>query len=250
MADIQSLNPCPFCKSTDVDPKGWMNGRGQTGPACNDCGGSAETIELWQAATTTRVCVPDEWRNAMQRVLDWFDLCNEEGDLVCPKEEYAQIKKLLAAKPATPDGLISFALACLAASRAGSGLDGADIQELALEHGLIESYQATEPCDPEGCPCSEVGGFPIECYRNSTVLTASTQKEESSPEIPDKEESLLRQPVRGNLRVMGNIELLEDGDVQAHDMALVITFDNTDDIRTAIQAGVCEFGFMDQEQGE
>lgn len=37
---------CPFCGSTSIDPEGWMSPT-KSGPACDDCGGSAETIALW-----------------------------------------------------------------------------------------------------------------------------------------------------------------------------------------------------------
>lgn len=55
------LLPCPFCKSTDVDPRGWLRGDGVSGPACSNCGGSAETVELWNAATAQEaMALPDE----------------------------------------------------------------------------------------------------------------------------------------------------------------------------------------------
>lgn len=56
------LAPCPHCGSQDVDPEGWMAGGCQcpdaaahaimqcerrTGPACDDCGATAESIDLW-----------------------------------------------------------------------------------------------------------------------------------------------------------------------------------------------------------
>lgn len=51
------LLPCPFCGSTDVDPEGWMSinkdgTQKKTGPACDECGGSTESIERWN----TRPC--------------------------------------------------------------------------------------------------------------------------------------------------------------------------------------------------
>jgi hypothetical protein len=41
------LLPCPFCGSTDIDAKGWMNGEGKTGPECEGCGATAESVDLW-----------------------------------------------------------------------------------------------------------------------------------------------------------------------------------------------------------
>lgn len=56
------LTPCPFCGSKDIDPKGGLQGRCQCPdaaahaimqceqrhfPVCDDCGATAETVELW-----------------------------------------------------------------------------------------------------------------------------------------------------------------------------------------------------------
>lgn len=55
------LAPCPFCGSRDIDPEGWASGGCQcpddahavmqcasrTGPACDDCGATAESVEKW-----------------------------------------------------------------------------------------------------------------------------------------------------------------------------------------------------------
>lgn len=43
---MTQLLPCPFCGSTDVDPKGWAS-TDRSGPACDDCAGTADTVELW-----------------------------------------------------------------------------------------------------------------------------------------------------------------------------------------------------------
>ena len=42
------LKPCPFCGSTDIDPEGWCS-TDSRGPACMECSGSAQTIELWNS---------------------------------------------------------------------------------------------------------------------------------------------------------------------------------------------------------
>ncbi len=39
MAKIE-MKSCPFCGSSNVDPEGWKS-RETSGPACDDCGGSA-----------------------------------------------------------------------------------------------------------------------------------------------------------------------------------------------------------------
>lgn len=58
------LVPCPHCGSKDVDPEGWGSGgcqcpdadahavmgeecKRRTGPACDDCGATAESVEIW-----------------------------------------------------------------------------------------------------------------------------------------------------------------------------------------------------------
>jgi hypothetical protein len=40
------LLPCPFCGSENVDPKGWLS-TAASGPACDDCGATAETVKDW-----------------------------------------------------------------------------------------------------------------------------------------------------------------------------------------------------------
>ena len=42
------LLPCPFCGSHDIDPAGWASAK-RSGPACMDCSGSADTIDLWNS---------------------------------------------------------------------------------------------------------------------------------------------------------------------------------------------------------
>lgn len=44
------LLPCPFCGSANIDRHGWSQNAGMnenTGPLCNDCGATAETVERW-----------------------------------------------------------------------------------------------------------------------------------------------------------------------------------------------------------
>lgn len=40
------LKPCPFCGSHSIDPEGWVSTE-RKGPACDDCGASADTVEIW-----------------------------------------------------------------------------------------------------------------------------------------------------------------------------------------------------------
>lgn len=43
----EALKPCPFCGSPKIDPEGWLRGDGVSGPACDDCGASAESVARW-----------------------------------------------------------------------------------------------------------------------------------------------------------------------------------------------------------
>lgn len=42
------LLPCPFCGSSNVDAEGWVS-TDRSGPACDDCSGSADTVALWNS---------------------------------------------------------------------------------------------------------------------------------------------------------------------------------------------------------
>ncbi|EDM46246.1 hypothetical protein [Marinobacter algicola] len=52
-------------------------------------------------------------------------------------------------------------------------------------------------------------------------------------------------PPHAGLEVMGNIEVDEGGQLQRYDRALVLTFNSTDEIRRAIAAEQCTFGFKE-----
>lgn len=45
------------------------------------------------------------------------------------------------------------------------------LQEFAIEHGLLEGVEATEPCVEDGCWCAEWDDFPQTCYRRTELLT-------------------------------------------------------------------------------
>lgn len=51
------------------------------------------------------------------------------------------------------------------------GFDGAAIQEIAEEFGLLKSVTATESCG-EHCACAE-HGFPLTCYRKTYATPAT-----------------------------------------------------------------------------
>lgn len=53
----EKLLPCPFCGSKNIDAKGWAS-TDRSGPACDDCGGSADTVELWNSRPAQGVPKP------------------------------------------------------------------------------------------------------------------------------------------------------------------------------------------------
>lgn len=49
------LKPCPFCKSQSVDAEGWAS-TDRKGPACDDCGGTADTMQRWNTRPLESAC--------------------------------------------------------------------------------------------------------------------------------------------------------------------------------------------------
>lgn len=56
-----NLLPCPFCASTSIDSKGWAS-TDRSGPACDDCGGTADTVELWNSRPAARLVCEEQQR--------------------------------------------------------------------------------------------------------------------------------------------------------------------------------------------
>lgn len=46
------------------------------------------------------------------------------------------------------------------------GIDGYDIQEMAIEYGLLKKVEMSERCC-EACRCAEHGDFPQTCYQKA-----------------------------------------------------------------------------------
>lgn len=51
---MSDLIACPFCGSDKIDPEGWSDGEGKAGPACDECGATAESAEAWNRRTDIR----------------------------------------------------------------------------------------------------------------------------------------------------------------------------------------------------
>lgn len=59
----------------------------------------------------------------------------------------------------------------------GGDWDGGDLQDLAVQYGLLEQMEMQAPCCDEGCQCAQNGAdFPTMCYRK-TYLAALSQSE-------------------------------------------------------------------------
>lgn len=57
------------------------------------------------------------------------------------------------------------------------GVDGGELQDTAVDCGLLEPNEVSEPCG-ENCRCAEYGDFPVTCYRPTTALRASRKEAE------------------------------------------------------------------------
>lgn len=44
------------------------------------------------------------------------------------------------------------------------GIDGDELQDIAIRHGLLTPWEMTEPCG-ENCNCAGLSDFPLTCYR-------------------------------------------------------------------------------------
>jgi len=67
--------------------------------------------------------------------------------------------------------LALFGRIVLEESRDCCDLDGGWLREKAVECGLLEAVEVTQPCNPTDCRCAEWDGFPATCYR----LTAAAR---------------------------------------------------------------------------
>lgn len=73
---------------------------------------------------------------------------------------------------AAVEPLREFARWALHESSEGLSFDGADVQDKAVELGLLVEVEVEGPCG-ENCACAEFGDFPTNCYRLSSILAAA-----------------------------------------------------------------------------
>jgi hypothetical protein len=71
--------------------------------------------------------------------------------------------------------LLDFARKVVECGLEGNDADGGDIQEWAVQAGLLIPTTVTEECNPDNCSCAE-GGFPTTCYRYCAALTAEGER--------------------------------------------------------------------------
>lgn len=78
------------------------------------------------------------------------------------------------------EALCEFANEMVSAAFEGGSLDGADIQEIAVKHGLLRIETRQGECG-ERCACREYG-FPAECYRRTELIALNPSAEAVSHE--------------------------------------------------------------------
>ena len=96
---------------------------------------------------------------------------------------YAKYESLAAKPVAAPEGkpcreidqLRAFAQAVMGDWPDVGGLDGFDLQELGVKHGLLVGVMKHGPCSEEYCRCAEDGAdFPGECFTKTPLLNGLT----------------------------------------------------------------------------
>ena len=99
-------------------------------------------------------------------------LCDAAAELSRLAARVAELEGA-AITDAAVESLRGFAREILDPERRYGEWDGADLQELAIKHGLFVEIPVTEPCG-EACICAEVDDFPQTCYRFSGLLRSES----------------------------------------------------------------------------
>jgi hypothetical protein len=98
---------------------------------------------------------------------------------LCEHYRIAELEQQLTAANARVEALTNFANAVLfGLDGCPTDIDGYQLQELALKHGLLREQTMDKPCG-EYCECANIcgsGEFPMECYRATDFLAALEQE--------------------------------------------------------------------------
>lgn len=159
--------------------------------ACDECGGmftaqllpihKCPGVPLWERLHSLSKVLESSGRidesehpGAYATVLDAMNAVRKPADDIrsdATKGEVAVMRFELAA-------LKLFALAMLEHWPLGD-VDGGELQDKAVQHGLLVPERRTEPCSEEGCNCAEYyspeeWGEGITCYRRAPWLKEGT----------------------------------------------------------------------------
>ena len=91
---MDKLKPCPFCGGSDIDPTFWATIK-TTGPGCNDCSATADSIETWNHRPSNQTM---EDREIWQRAMDMLNEIHETmgiDDVIKAKMERLAVDKIV-----------------------------------------------------------------------------------------------------------------------------------------------------------
>lgn len=112
-------------------------------------------------------------RNALQLLLNNRDDLDDQLTSL-EQRRYAEQQAWEAAERRV-EALCAFANEMVSAAFEGGSLDGADIQDIAVKHGVLRIETREEECG-ERCDCREYG-FPAECYRRTELIALNPTAE-------------------------------------------------------------------------
>lgn len=91
------------------------------------------------------------------------------------KNSIVDLQQRLTVAEQLSENLSGFSKEMIDAAFEGGSLDGAEIQDIAVKHGLLKIENRTEECG-EVCACREFG-FPSECYRKTDLIALKPSAE-------------------------------------------------------------------------
>ena len=122
----------------------------------------------------------DALREELDKVRDLHSkqccvFCNDTGNL---RSVHTALQQRLTVAEQRADDLSVFSKEMIDAAFEGGSLDGAEIQDIAVKHGLLKIENRTEECG-DVCACREFG-FPSECYRKTDLSALKPSEGEGS----------------------------------------------------------------------